>query len=196
MANYSYRSLSPADIGACTDLWVRRMAPGYQNSVVLSNASSSVTGYTGVVVEASDTVVGFGVGHVGTFAGVISVPYADLTDCSPDPLDTVGYLDVVCVESDHEGQGLGTALGDSLVTQLSETLLTDTGGEPAPLVSEVWHRKGPDGGTILETLGFERMLADDDYWRHSTSGADACPECGSTPCECDGSLYLRRWSRI
>lgn len=193
MREYKYQELSRSDIAVCTDLWVTRMADGYQKNVTLTNAADGVSGYVGQVVELSSEVVGFGVGHIGTFAEVLSVPYITVqSDCTLRPLEIVGFLDVVCVESEHESNGLGTALVDSLTADLTGDFAGITTVDTPVIVSEVWHRNSVDGGDVLESLGFERVVSDPEYWTHSTGNADPCPECGRSPCVCSGSLYVRR----
>lgn len=181
---YTCRPLAASDIEQCLQLWVDRMADGYQDRVLLVDAATTVEGYVGHVAETADRVVAFAAGRIETFAGVLSVPFEVVADCAIEPLERVGVLSVVCVADDHERRGLGTTLAELVTAELAT--------EVPVLVSEVWHGDGVDGGDVLESLGFECALTDGVYWRHSTAGTDPCPQCDSTPCQCSGSLYVRR----
>lgn len=181
---YTERPLAASDIEQCLQLWVDRMADGYQDRVLLVDAATAVEGHVGRVAEAADEVVAFAAGRIGTFAGVLSVPYEVVADCTVEPLERVGVLSVVCVAEEHERRGLGTTLAELVTAELAT--------EVPVLVSEVWHRGGVDGGDVLESLGFECAHTGEGYWQHSTAGTDPCPRCESTPCQCSGSLYVRR----
>lgn len=180
---YTLASLSKSEIDYCINLWRDRMAEGYPDRLVLANAASSVTGYVGVVVKNPTQTVGFATGYVGTVAGVISIPYADIrTDWSLSPTQKAGYLDILCISENHEGCGNGTALAEETIRRLSQY--------DVPLLTEIWHREGVDGEDVVEKLGFERVLTGDNYWRKSTKGRGRCPECGESPCQCTGSLQI------
>lgn len=172
------------NVATCVDLWRDRMAEGYPERLVLENAAASISGFIGVIATSSDHTVGFAAGYVGTAAGVLSIPYAKTHGkFSLPPTELVGYIDVVCVREDHEGNGIATALVREIIRQFEHQDIT--------LVTEIWHREGPDGRDVVEKFGFDRVLTDDDYWQMATRGLGKCPECNSTPCQCTGSLQVR-----
>lgn len=160
------------------------MAAGYQNRLLLLNVSQKVAGHVGLIAEVDDDCIGFAAGHITTVSDVLAVPFVQIeTDCPLGPLETVGYIDIVCVNESYQNRGIGT----ELLTRVVSKLQTDD----VPLVTEVWHRDGIDGGDVLEKVGFEAVATLHDYWTYTTAGCDPCPECGRSPCECSGSLFIQ-----
>jgi hypothetical protein len=180
----TYREISEKDIQKCIELWTNRMAEGYQDRLLLINAAKETNGYSGYVGEAKGEFIGFSAGYIGAFANVIDIPYAEVElNCELEPAQKVGYIAIVCVVEDHEDQGIGT--------NLCSKTATDFEHENIPLTAQVWHREGVDGGDIVTKIGFDPVVSISDYWRHTTAVYEPCPECGMSPCECRGTLFLK-----
>ena len=180
----TYRELSEKDIQKCVDLWTKRMAEGYQDSLLLINAAKETNGYSGYVGEDEGEVLGFSAGYIGEFANSIDIPYAEVeSNCELKPAQKVGYIAIVCVVEGYENQGIGTKLCSRMATDLEQKGFS--------LITQVWHRDGVDGGDVVRKIGFEPVISLSDYWRYTTSTCEPCPECGMSPCECRGTLFLK-----
>lgn len=182
-SNYTQRPIERGDIDCCMDLWTTRMATGYADRLALTNAAEDVRGYTAMVAQADDELVGFAIGYAGVSARSISVPFDTAEPhCGLAPTQSVGYLAAVCVQKSWEGQGAGTALARATVEDLTN--------QQSPITAEAWHREAVDGRDILSKLGFEQRLSLEEYWSYATDQYGACPECGQAPCRCSGSLHI------
>jgi hypothetical protein len=180
----TYRDISEKDLQKCIDLWTRRMAEGYQDRLLLINAARGTSGYTGTVGVDREEFIGFSAGHLGTFTNLIDIPYSEVeTNCELEANQKVGSIDIVCVVEEHEGEGVGTELCAKTATDLEKN--------DVPLMTQVWHRGGVDGGDVVRKIGFNPVVSLDSYWKYTTSACESCPECRTSPCECRGTLFLK-----
>ncbi|WP_302083002.1 GNAT family N-acetyltransferase [Salinibaculum rarum] len=177
--------LGPRDITDCLDLWVDRMADGYQDPFLLRNCAAYTPGYCGRIAEHTGTFTGFAAGHIGTLASELSIPYNWVADqVNLDSTATIAYADIACVKPVFEHRGIGTELLRELTTQLYKHDGVDV------IVAEVWEHTAPTAARILEAHDYEQQYYSDTYWEYATQvGHEPCPACGSTPCDCAGSLY-------
>lgn len=126
------------------------------------------------------TLVGFGIATVGDpdyvrdYIGV---------DVDVDPWPWTGVLHILVVDSDYEGQGIGSNL---VWHRLNWLTTTDAEG----VIGISWHRENHrDSRPLFEKFDFERVETVDEYYA-KLEGPCPCVDCEGA-CRCDATIYRR-----
>lgn len=172
----------PDDVDAILSIWASRMGDDYPDrQLVLKSISDSDS--ICVVSKTDDgTVCGFGISHKFTVEHVqkrlnntVPIQYSG---------DYVGFLDQLCVSETYENNGIGTALTKTRIEALETRDVSD-------LIAVSWNCGDATGSNrLLESHGFDRHEAVDNYWLEESIATNFVCPCGY-PCTCTGVIYIR-----
>lgn len=179
------RPVTPTDRPAVLSLWEDRLGEGYTDHELLDAAISpdEETAIGFVADTISSGLCGFGLGRLGTPTEAAN--YLDVPIDRIEHSESIGVLSVLCIATNHEGQGIGTALIEARLAELYARGCT-------AVYTVSWLRGNHrDSSSLFQSLGFERVANLPEKWRiPSKLEGFSCPDCGN-PCTCDATLFVR-----
>lgn len=99
-----------------------------------------------------------------------------------------GVLEGVYVLPTYRNQGIGTQLVEDAIEAIHHGEMTNS------VYSEVRVKHfGPDAGDVLDSVGFEMVFHEAEYWAHPETGIgdELCVLCQTVTreCDCGGAVY-------
>jgi len=186
-STFHLRPIQSRDVDPINTLWKTRFGGNATTRQKWINAALDPTrSAEALVAAAADTqaVVGFGILEVGDQDYTRHYLGLDALDLDAPLADRNGLFHMCCVDTEWEGQGVGTALHDQRLQQLRKQDVSRAFGI-------AWHRSDAvDSRVLFEKHDFDVVATVDQYYKRTTPRPD-CPDCDG-PCSCSATLYVRR----